>query len=337
MRNFAYVLPDTVEAASREALVEGARLKAGGVDLLDLMKAGIIAPDRLVNLGNLRAPGLREVGVKDDGIHIGALVTLAQLAATPALPDVLTAAAGKAATPQIRNLATVGGNLAQRVRCWWFRSATFPCARKEGNQCYAQNGENKYHAVFDNSDCAAVAPSSLSSPLVALDATVVTSKRRIPIEQFFVPTTVDITKEQVLEPGEIITEVFVPKASQGWRNAYREAGERESQDWQLVSASVALEMNGSGEGATVKAGRIAMGGVAVVPYRMKAVEAALAGKPVTTATVAQAAELGFTKATPFEENAYKVPLGQAVLRRAILAAAGLAAAGLGEAGTTGGR
>jgi xanthine dehydrogenase YagS FAD-binding subunit len=319
MRNFAYVLPETVEAASTAAKVEGAVLKAGGVDLLDLMKGNIIAPQRLVNLSHVRAPGMREIAVKEDGIHIGALVTLAQLGASPDLPPVLTEASGKAATPQIRNLATVGGNLAQRVRCWWFRSSTFPCARKEGSQCYAQKGENKYHAVFDNGDCAAVAPSSLASPLVALDATVVTNKRRIPIEQFFVPTTVDITKEHVLEPGEIITEVFVPKSSQGWKNAYREAGERESQDWQLLSAAVTLEMSG----ATVKAARVALGAVAVVPYRVKAVEAALAGKPVTAATAAKAAELAFAGAKPFDENAYKVPLGKAILKRAILAAAGL--------------
>jgi xanthine dehydrogenase YagS FAD-binding subunit len=319
MRNFAYVLPETVEQAGTEAQVEGAVLKAGGVDLLDLMKARIIAPERLVNLSNVRAPGMREIAVKEDGVHIGALVTLAALGASPDVPRVLAEAAGQAATPQIRNLATVGGNLAQRVRCWWFRSATFPCARKEGSQCYAQKGENKYHAVFDNSDCAAVAPSSLSSPLVALDAVVVTTKRKIPIEQFFVPTTTDITKEHVLEPGEIITEVFVPKTSQGWKNAYREAGERESQDWQLVSASVTLDMNGN----TVKAARVALGAVAVVPYRVKAVEEALAGKPVTAATAAKAAELAFAKAKPFEENAYKVPLGKAVLKRAILAAAGV--------------
>lgn len=319
MRNFAYVLPETVEAAGAEAKVEGAVLKAGGVDLLDLMKGDIIAPTRLVNLAHVKAPGIREIAVKADGAHIGALVTLAQVAASPDLPAILTEASGKAATPQIRNLGTVGGNLAQRVRCWWFRSATFPCARKEGNQCYAQKGENKYHAIIDNSECAAVSPSSLAGPLVALDAVVVTTKRRIPIEQFFVPTTVDITKEHVLEPGEIITEVFIPKANQGWKNAYREAGERESQDWQLLSAAVALEMNGN----AVKSARVALGAVAVVPYRAKAVEDALAGKPVTAATAARAADLAFAKAKPFAENAYKVPLGKAVLKRAILAAAGL--------------
>jgi xanthine dehydrogenase YagS FAD-binding subunit len=319
MRSFSYVLPDTLEQASEQAALKGAILKAGGIDVLDLLKGDLIAPERLVNLSSIKNPAMREIAVKDDGVHVGALVTLAQVAEHKGVPAVVAEAAGKAATPQIRNVATVGGNLAQRVRCWWFRSATFPCARKEGNQCYAQKGENKYHAVFDNADCAAVAPSSLSSPLVVLDAVVVTNKRRIPIEQFFVPTTKDITKEHVLEPGEIITEVVIPKATSGWKNAYREAGERESQDWQLLSASVALDLNGS----TVNAARVALGAVAVVPYRVQDVENALKGKPVNAANAARAAELAFAKAKPFDENAYKVPLGKAVLKRAILAAAGL--------------
>jgi xanthine dehydrogenase YagS FAD-binding subunit len=321
MRSFAYVLPDTLEQASQQAMLKGAVLKAGGIDLLDLMKGDIIAPERLVNLAHISAktPGIREIALKDDGLHIGALVTLTQVAEHKSVPSVLAESAGKAATPQIRNVATVGGNLAQRVRCWWFRSATFPCARKEGSQCYAQKGENKYHAVFDNAECAAVAPSSLSSPLVVLDAVVVTTKRRIPIEQFFVPTSVAITKEHVLEPGEIITEVVIPRATSGWKNAYREAGERESQDWQLVSASVALDLSGS----TVNRARVALGAVAVVPYRVQEVEKALQGRPVNAASAARAAELAFRNAKPFDENAYKIPLGKAVLRRAILAAAGL--------------
>jgi xanthine dehydrogenase YagS FAD-binding subunit len=319
MRSFSYVLPDTLEQASEQAALKGAVLKAGGIDLLDMMKGDLIAPERLVNLSSVKNPALREIAVKDDGVHVGALVTLTQVAEHKAVPAVVAEAAGKAATPQIRNMATVGGNLAQRVRCWWFRSNTFPCARKEGSQCYAQKGENKYHAVFDNGECAAVAPSSLAPPLVVLDAVVVTNKRRIPIEQFFVPTTKDITKEHVLEPGEIITEVVIPKANSGWKNAYREAGERESQDWQLLSASVALDLNGS----TVNAARVALGAVAVVPYRVQDVENALKGKPVNAVNAARAADLAFARAKPFDENAYNVPLGKAVLKRAILAAAGL--------------
>jgi xanthine dehydrogenase YagS FAD-binding subunit len=318
MRNFAYVMPDTIEQAQRAARGQGAILKAGGIDLLDLMKADVIQPQKLVSILNVKGPELRKIERKDDGLHIGALVTLADLAAFTDAPEVLAHAAGSAATPQIRNVATVGGNIAQRPRCWYFRSSTFPCARKGGNTCYSQKGENKYHALFDNGDCAVVQASSLAAPLVALDAVVVTTQRKIPIEKFFVPTTVDITKEHVLTEGEIITEVLVPASSKAWRNAFREAAERDSSDWSLVTAAVTLEMNGS----AVKSARVVLGAVAAVPYRVPAAEAALAGKPITEANALKAAEAAFAKAVPMHDNAYKVPLGKAVLKRAILAAAG---------------
>ena len=318
MRNFSYVLPESIEQAQRAALEKGAVIKAGGIDLLDLMKGDVLQPQKLINLLTVKGPTLREIRRQDDGLHIGALVTLADLAAFTDAPDVLTHASGSAATPQIRNVATVGGNIAQRPRCWYFRSATFPCARKGGNTCYSQKGENKYHALFDNGDCAVVHASSLAGPLVALDATVVTTQRRIPIEKFFVPTTVDITKEHILTDGEIITEIFVPAATRTWKSAFREAGERDSSDWSLVNAAVTMEMNG----ATVKSARVVLGAVAAVPYRVLAAEAALAGKPITEANALKAAEAAFAKAHPMQENGYKVPLGKAILKRAILAAAG---------------
>src|SRR4051794_23048170 len=222
MRNFAYLLAEALAEAQLAVKEKGSVFKAGGIDLLDLMKGDIIQPERLVNLLTVKGPALRAITRKDDGLHIGALATLAELAAHAEAPAVLAHAAGQAATPQIRNVATVGGNLAQRPRCWYFRSNTFPCARKEGNTCYAQKGENKYHALFDNGDCAVVHASSIAPPLVALDAVVVTTKRKIPIEKFFVPTTTDITREHVLAEGEIITELFVPAAAQKWKTAYRE-------------------------------------------------------------------------------------------------------------------
>jgi xanthine dehydrogenase YagS FAD-binding subunit len=318
MRNFAYVLPESIEQAQQAAREKGALLKAGGIDLLDLMKADIIQPQKLVNLLTVKSSALREISRKEDGLHIGALATLAELALHPEVPAVLAHAAGSAANPQIRNVATVGGNIAQRPRCWYFRSSTFPCARKGGNTCYTQKGESKYHALFDNGECAVVTGSSLSAPLVALDATVVTTKRKIPIEKFFVPTTVDITKEHVLEPGEIITEIVVPAAARGWKNAFKDAGERDSQDWALVSAAVTLEM----DGATVKSARVVLGAVAAVPFRVPAAEAALVGKKITEANAMAAAEVAFAKAQPLTDNGYKIPLGKTILKRAILAAAG---------------
>jgi xanthine dehydrogenase YagS FAD-binding subunit len=315
MKNFSYLLPASLPEAQQAAREKDALLKAGGIDLIDMMKSEIIQPASLVNLLTVQSPGLREIRSEKDGLHIGALVTLAQVAAHAEVPGVLAHAAGAAATPQIRNVATVGGNIAQRPRCWYFRSPTFPCARKEGNTCYA---ENKYHALFDNGDCAVVHASSLSAPFVALDATVVTTQRKIPIEKFFVPTTVDITKEHVLEPGEIITEVFVPAASRAWKNGYREGTERESSDWALVSAAVTFELDGN----KVKSARVVLGAVAAVPYRIAAAEAALVGKPITIANAQRAAEVAFAKAQPMTDNGYKVALGKTILKRAILAAAG---------------
>ncbi len=318
MRNFSYVMPQTIEAASIAAAQKNSVLKAGGIDLLDLMKGDLVRPDHLVNLLSVGSPALREVAVKDDGLHIGALVTLAQLAASSTVPSVLAHAASVAATPQIRNVATVGGNIAQRPRCWYFRSATFNCARKGGNTCFAQEGDNRYHALFDNGDCAVVQASSTASPLVALGATVVTNRRRIAAGEFFVPTSVDITKEHVLGEGEIISEIFIPASARALKAAYREAGERESNDWALVSATVALDF----DGALVKTARVVLGAVAAVPYRVISVEEALRGKPITAANAARAAEGAFAKAKPFALNTYKVSLGKTILKRAILAAAG---------------
>lgn len=319
MKNFVYVTPESVADAGAAASVKGAVLKAGGIDLLDLMKNGVIEPLRLVSLHNLKDPGMRTIAAGPEGLSIGALATLADLAAAADVPASLREASRLAATPQIRNVGTVGGNLAQRPRCWYLRSATFPCARKGGDVCYARKGENKYHAIFDNDDCSVVHASSLAAPLLALDAVVVTTKRKIPIDQFFVPTTVDITREHVLEAGEIITSVLVPPAAKVWKDAYREIGERDSQDWSLVSAAVSLDLSGG----TVRAARVVMNGVAAVPYRMAAAERALAGKAITATTAAAAAQAAFAAARPLEQNEYKIPMGKVILRRAILAAAGL--------------
>ncbi len=319
MKSFAYVLPGSIDEAAKAAKEKGAVIKAGGIDLLDLMKGNITQPERLVNLLSITGPALRAISSKDDGVHIGALCTLADLAVSEQVPPALAQAAGQAATPQIRNVATVGGNIAQRPRCWYFRSSTFPCARKGGDMCYAQKGENKYHALFDNVDCAVVSASSLASPLYALGATVVTNMRRIAIDEFFVPTSKDITKETVLAPGEIITEIVVPAAAKAMKTAYREAVEKESNDWALVSASVVLEF----DGATVKSARVVLGSVAAVPYRVTAVEDALKGQRVTAAFAAKAAEAAFAKARPLDDNGYKIALGKTILKRAILAAAGL--------------
>ncbi len=312
MKNFEYVLPKSVDEASKAAAEKGARLKAAGVDLLDEMKSYVAQPDKVVNL--LSVKGMRDIASQKDGTHIGALVTLAQVAAATDLPHALVEAADEAATPQVRNVATVGGNLAQRPRRWYWRSEAFTCLRKGGDACPAIDGENRYHAIFHTGPCPIVHPSNLAPALMALGATVVTNKRSIEIEKFFVLPKDKIDRENVLEDGEIITEVIVPPG--GWKSAYKEGREKESFDWALVSAAVALLM----DGGTVKDARVVLGAVAPVPMRSKEAEAALVGKKPLDAAK-DAAEAAFKEAKPLSGNGYKVPLGKAILRRAIAAAA----------------
>lgn len=317
MNNFEYVVPTSVEDASKQAAHPDAALRAGGVDLIDLMRNQVVAPERLVNLRHLTDPALRAVTRAADGWHIGALVTLATVADHAELPAVLKQAAQKTATPQIRNAATAGGNLAQRPRCWYFRSPAFHCRKKGGETCFSQNGDNRYHAVFDHDDCAIVHPSNLAPALVALDARVVTSRRTLPIEQLFVLPADRIDRENVLEPGEIIRELVIPSGLTG--GAYRDAREKGSFDWALVSAAAWLSM----ENGVVKHARLSIGAVSPVPRRAAAAEAAIVGKKLTLALATRAAEAAFAEAQPMTHNAYKLPLGRTVLRRAILGAAGL--------------
>jgi xanthine dehydrogenase YagS FAD-binding subunit len=244
-------------------------------------------------------------------------VTLAALIDHADTPAVLKQAAEKAATPQIRNAATVGGNLAQRPRCWYFRSPAFLCRKKGGETCYSQNGDNRYHAVFDHDECAIVHPSNLAPALLALDAKVVTNARTLPVAELFALPTVDVARENVLAPGELIREVVIPPGRTG--GAYRDARERGSFDWALVSAAAYVEL----ERGVVKAARLAMGGVSPVPRRAAEAEAALVGRQLTAASAQKAAEAALAPATAMTHNGYKIPLARTILRRAILAAAGL--------------
>ena len=313
MKRFEYVQPATVKEAARAAAEAGTLLKAAGVDGLDLMKSYVATPDRVVNL--LNVGGLRALRAGPEGVRIGALVTLARLA-DAAVPDALRDAAARAATPQIRNVATVAGNLCQRPRCWYFRSGHFRCRRRGGGTCYALEGENRYHALFGVKDTAVVHPSSLAPALVVLDGEVRTTKRTIAIEAFFRPPDDAAASENVLEPGEIVTEIGF--AARSVATAYREVRERAAHDWPLVSAAVALDLNGE----TCRSARICLGQVAAAPWRAHEAERELEGKKVDGEIARKAAEAAFASARPLAQNGYKIPMGRAVLARAILAAAG---------------
>lgn len=306
-----------------DALTDGSLIKAGGIDLMDRLKEGLDSPQRLVNIRNIS--GLDRIQEMPDGLHLGPLVTLAQLDKHAAVRGKYTAladAAGHAATPHIRNMATLGGNLAQRPRCWYFRNEQFHCLKKGGGHCFAQQGENEFHAIFDNQPCAIVHPSATATALVALNSkiklTSAKGTRELPLEQFFILPAEDVHRENVLQPGELITEVIVPAPAAGARSAYTKLGEKESFDWPIAEVAVVLDA----PGGTVKTASVILGAAAPVPHRAKAAEAALAGRTVTEESARQAATAALQGATPLHSNGYKVPVFEAVIRRTILAAAG---------------
>jgi xanthine dehydrogenase YagS FAD-binding subunit len=324
MNAFEWTEASSVDQAVAQLGDKGVVLKAGGVDLLDMMKEHLLEPTRLVNIRNIR--GLDKIQFDDKaGAKIGPLVTLAQLEADPMVRErysALADAAGAAATPQIRNMATVGGNLVQRPRCWYFRNETIHCKKKGGDICYAQHGENQYHAIFDNDPCAIVHPSSVGTPLVAygasLELTSSKGKREVLAEEFFKLPEVDVHRENILEPGEMITEIRIPAPASGTRSAYTKQGEKESQDWPIAEVIVVIEPDGD----RVKRASIVLGAASPVPHRAKQAEAVVQGKKIDEALAREAAHAALADAQPLAENGYKVALFEVLIRRTLLRAAG---------------
>lgn len=326
MNRFEWVNATTIDQALG-ATTDTSSFKAGGVDLLDLMKDGIASPQRLVNIREIS--GLDKISEDEGGLRIGPLVTLTEIEEHSVIQKkyaALSQAASRIATPQIRNMATIGGNLVQRPRCWYFRSEDFHCRKKGGTHCFAQDGENDYHAIFDNRVCAIIHPSGVAVPLVALNGrveiTTKKGKREVALEEFFVSPVHNVRRENILEPGELITAIFVPASDA--RNMYYKQGEKESFDWPIADVAVALAMQGS----RCSQASIVLGGAAPYPYRAKAAEAKLKGNEITEGTARAAAEAAMANAMPLEKNAYKIPIFEAIIRRTILRAAGMSAEGV---------
>jgi len=339
MRNFGFDTATTVKEAAAAATLaceamlapdggasdpETTIVKAGGIDLLDLMKEGLLAPTRVTSLSGVA--GLSAIEPQDGGgLRIGALVTLARLASDanvrkvyPALAD----AAANSASPEIRNAATLGGNLLQRPRCWYFRATQHRCLRKGGGHCYAIDGENQYHAIFDNRFCAIVHPSTSATALVALGAEVELvdvdgATRRLALEDFFVGPDKDVQRENDLRPREILTAVLLPSAA-GLRTAHLKLSQKLSFDWPLVDVAVALDLGPDG---ACRRASIVLGAVAPTPRRARAAEDALVGKIVDARSAAAAGRAALEGATPLSRNAYKAPMLEALVRRAALQAA----------------
>jgi len=325
MNGFEWVNAVSVEEAVARA--PGAVVKAGGIDVMDLMKERIIAPSRLVNLRTIH--GLDRIA-EDREVTIGPLVTLARVAADPIVQRryrALADACGRAATPQIRNVATLGGNLLQRPRCWYFRSEDFACRKKGGSTCFAQNGESAYHAIFDNTLCAAVHASSAASALVAYGATIdiagPSGRRSVRLDEFFTPAAKAVDRENALGPGEIVTAIRLPVLPPTSSSAYVKLSEKESFDWPLVEVCAVLEQSGG----TCTRASIVLGAVAHTPLRAVGAERALVGKPIDDATAAASAARAVAGATPTRDNGYKVQLVEVAVKRAILAAAAPAVGG----------
>lgn len=325
MHAFEYVNPSSVKAAVDELAKAGAKGKAiaGGIDLLGEMKDYIRTPDVVVNLKAI--PGLRGLTAGRTGLQIGALVTLAELEAHAGVRERYTAlaeAASVVGSPQIRNVGTVGGNLCQRPRCWYYRDEEVICLKKGGTTCFAVEGENQYHAILGAGPSWIVHPSDLAPALIALNASVTIAgprgQRSVPLERFFVLPTVDVHNENILKPGEIVTQVSVPRPAAGARSHYLKVRHRESFDWALSGAAVLLEMAGN----RVREARVVLSGVAPIPWRSKEAEAVVKGKVLTPELADRAGAAAVADARPLGKNEYKVPLTRNTVRLALLGAAG---------------
>ena len=324
MNPFQYHEPQSLAEAVTLLGQADSHVIAGGSDLLDEVKEGIISPDRIVSLGSI--PGLSGIAESDDGLEIGAMTSIADIAAHPVIRTAYTAlaeAAGGLATPQIRNLGTLGGNLNQRPRCWYYRHPLIPCLKKGGDRCYALAGNTKYLCVTGGDRCYIVHPSDTAVALSVFDASVSISgsggSRTLPIGQFFAGPGVDVTRETMLEPGEVVTGVTLPRPAELGsesgppRSLYLKAREREAGDFALVSVTVRLAVSDG----VVQSAAVALGGVAPVPYRAPQVEEYLIGRPAAEVDAAHAGTLSIPDARPMTDNGYKVVMANNLVKQGI--------------------
>jgi xanthine dehydrogenase YagS FAD-binding subunit len=299
-------------AARREGRT--ASFAGGGSDLLALVKDRIVSPDVMVNLKTIK--GLDQVVPADAGITIGGLTTLDAISSHPSIRTrhaVLAEAAAGVATPQIRNVATLAGNLCQRPWCWYFRNG-FPCLKNGGNTCFSASGENQFHAIFGGGPSFIVHPSDTAPALVSLDATLrlvgPSGERTVPAAEFFILPREDARRENVLMPDEVVASVFIPTPRIATRSSYHKILDREAWTHAVVSAAVVLEI----EGEVCRGARIVLGGVAPIPWRVPAAERVLVGQRITPEQAAVASEVAIEGARPLAKNAYKIPLTRAVVR-----------------------
>jgi len=297
-----------------------AAVVGGGSEYLQLMKDHVVEPDYLINLKSI--PGLDYIKEERGGFRIGALAKLADIEEHAAVREkllILSDAAGDAASPQIRNAGTIAGNLCQRPFCWYFRSSNFTCLRKGGQLCYTVTGDGRFHAILGGGPSYIVHPSDTAPALVALRAQVKivgpAGEKTIPLEKFFVLPSVDYKRENILNPGEIVSEIYLPTPKAGSKGFHHKVRERLAWDHAIVAVDTIVESSGG----MVRDARVVMGGVAPIPWRAAKAEEFLRGKRLDETTAKQAGEIALEGAKPLKDNIYKIKLAQDLIQRGLLA------------------
>jgi len=316
---FSYLRVKSVEEAVSGLSRGNARVHSGGTDLLGCLRDQVFTTDLVVSLSGLRElKGIRET--PGGGLRIGALTTITEISESDIIRErypALARAAAEVASPQLRNQGTLGGNLCQKPRCWYYRGE-FHCLRKGGDRCYAIAGENHYHCILGSNRCCIVHPSDTASALTAYGASVhiagPAGMRKVAIDNFFVLPSEDVTREAVLEQGEIITEVTLPPQPVGSRGSYRKVRARQSWDFALAGVALALRVSGG----KVTDVRIVLSAAAPVPWRAKDAEKALLGNALDPGSVKRAAALSVSGARPLQHNAYKLPLFRGMVEEELI-------------------
>jgi xanthine dehydrogenase YagS FAD-binding subunit len=309
MPNFSYVRPKSLKETFAHVTEGNARIHAGGTDLLGCLRDGVFTADKVVSISGLdELSGVERLA--DGSLRIGALVTIAELAGHALIRDTypaLAQAAFEVASPQLRHQGTIGGNLCQKPRCWYYRGE-FHCTRKGGNRCYAMIGENQYHCILGGRGCYIVHPSDIAPALVAYGAVAeiagAKEARKVPVEQFFLLPEREITRETVLETGEILTALVLPKADQGLYSSYRKVRARGSWDFALAGVALALRFTGG----KVAGARIVLSGAAPIPWRCITAEKTIMGEVLNDEFIARAAAATMNEARPLRQNEYKIEL-----------------------------
>jgi len=321
MRDFSYQRAGSQDEARRAAAATGAMLLAGGTTLLDLAKCGVAAPERVIDITHLK--GLDAVRVDGEGALVGALAKMSHVADDPAIRasfPAIAEALAQSASAQIRNMASMGGNLMQRTRCPYFRDpAAFPACNKRnpGSGCSAIGGVTRNHAVLGTSDsCIATYPGDLAVALTAFDAVIHLGERRVAVEDFFLLPAATPDREHAIAPGEMITAIAIPASPAAQRSTYLKVRDRQSYEFAAASAAVGIAFEA--DGRTVQDIRVALGGVATKPWRARSVEAALRGKPLAGEAVVRASRLAVEGAVDRGANRFKIDLAPRVVARAIL-------------------